>query len=83
MSERMSFICDHSHPEAVEISCYGLLELIDMLFMFQQIGEETITRRVRHLLATDLAAGDEGVYGNSRTLLYAPTMSLTVGQKRY
>jgi hypothetical protein len=73
----MSFICDHSNPEAVEISCYGLL------FMFQQIGEETLTRRVRHLLATDLAAGDEKVYGNSRTLLYAPTMTLTIGQKRY
>jgi hypothetical protein len=35
------------------------------------------------LLATDLAVGDETVYGNNETLLYAPTMTLTIGQKRY
>ncbi|XP_023705672.1 V-type proton ATPase subunit S1 [Cryptotermes secundus] len=46
-----------------------------------QTGEETPTRRIRHLLATDLEAGDEKAYGNNRTLLYAPTMILTIGQK--
>jgi hypothetical protein len=51
--------------------------------MFQQSGEEMMTRRVRRLLATDLAADDEKAYGNNRTLLYAPTITLTIGQKRY
>lgn len=46
-----------------------------------QTGEETLTRRVRHLLATDMIASDEKAYGNNRTLLYAPTMTLTIGQK--
>jgi hypothetical protein len=54
-----------------------------MLFMFQQSGEETLTRRVRRLLATDLAAEDENGYGNNKTLLYAPTMILTIDEQRY
>jgi hypothetical protein len=53
-----------------------------MMFIFQQTGEETLTRRVRHLLATDLEADDGKAYGNNRTLLYAPTIILTIGQKR-
>ncbi|KDR13979.1 V-type proton ATPase subunit S1-like isoform X2 [Zootermopsis nevadensis] len=43
--------------------------------------DETLTRRVRNLLATDLALGDRSGYGNNDTLLYAPTMILTVEQE--
>jgi hypothetical protein len=35
------------------------------------------------LLATDLAAEDEKGYANNRTLLYAPTINVTIGQDRY
>jgi hypothetical protein len=50
--------------------------------MVQQVGEEMLTRRVRHLLASDMAADDKRLYDNNRTLLYAPTMTVTVGEKR-
>jgi hypothetical protein len=35
------------------------------------------------LLATDLAAEDEKGYANNKTLLYAPTMIVTIGPDRY
>jgi hypothetical protein len=54
-----------------------------MLSVFQQSGEDVPTRRVRHLLATDLVEEYENGYGSNKTLLYAPTMILTVGQDRY
>ncbi|XP_069693062.1 V-type proton ATPase subunit S1-like [Periplaneta americana] len=49
-----------------------------------QSGEETLTRRVRRLLSeTDLEAAEEKVYASNKTLLYAPTMTLTVNGASY
>jgi len=47
-----------------------------------QSGEETLTRRVRRLLATD-APENEEVYSGNRTLLYAPTIIVTIGVDSY
>jgi hypothetical protein len=53
-----------------------------MYLIFQQSGEETLTRRVRRLLATDTAEDEKG-YSNNGTLLYAPTMNVTIEGLRY
>jgi len=50
--------------------------------IFQQSGEEMLPRRVRRLLQADTEEDEIG-YSNNTTLLYAPTMIVTVGGDRY